>query len=196
MKRVTNLASLLAFVILAGCAPVSASAQAISRDAAARAAVHPVADNAALESWLARVPITRDFPPDLAATLRGASRVVVVEMTTARGCIPCDHLWSQIATLGRRYGWQIRTISGQDALLRSGRLGLPWIGHPVAWVRPTDDSNRTIPVAIGTDHQANLLRNLYLAAKMLTGVRPAVAVRALSKFTGIVAATSHTSHRR
>jgi hypothetical protein len=189
MKRVTILALFLAFAILAGCAPVSASAQAISREAAARAAVHPVDDNAAL-------PVTRDFPPDLAATLLGASRVVVVEMTTARGCLACDHLWSQLDSLCRRYGWQVRTISGQEALLRSARLGLPWVGHPVAWVRPTDDPNRTIPVAIGTDHQANLLRNLYLAAKMLTGVRPGVAVRAMSKFTGIVGAPSHTSHRR
>lgn len=80
--------------------------------------------------------------------------------------------------------------------MRSGRLGLPWIGHPVAWVRPIDNPNRTVPVAIGTDHQANLQRNLYLAAKMLTGVRPAVAVRAMSKFTGIVGASSHTSNRR
>lgn len=45
-----------------------------------------------------------------------------------------------------------------------------------------------IPVAIGTDLDANLTRNIYLAAKMLTGVRPAVGVRAMAKFTGIVGA--------
>src|SRR3546814_8262592 len=80
-------------------------------------------------------------------------------------------------------------------MLRSGRLGLPWIGHPVAWVRPMNDTNRIIPIAVGTDHAPNLARNLYLAAKMLTGVRPAVGVRALSKFTGLVGGRSeeHTS---
>jgi hypothetical protein len=71
-------------------------------------------------------------------------------------------------------------------MLRSGRLGLPWVGNPVAWVRPIADPNRMVPVAIGTDHSVNLARNTYLAAKMLTGVRVAVGVRAMSKFTGIV----------
>ncbi|MBL0915346.1 MAG: hypothetical protein IBJ13_07470, partial [Sphingopyxis sp.] len=61
---------------------------------------------------------------------------------------------------------------------------------PGAWVRPRSDTGRLIPVAIGTDHAPNLARNLYLAAKMLGGVRPAVGVRALSKFTGIVGATA------
>ncbi|MCY1187194.1 hypothetical protein D9M73_281460 [compost metagenome] len=63
---------------------------------------------------------------------------------------------------------------------------MPWVGHPVAWARPVGDDTRVVPVAIGTDHSPNLARNLYLAAKMLTGVRPAVGVRAMSKFTGIV----------
>ena len=83
-------------------------------------------------------------------------------------------------------------------MIRSGRLGLPWVGHPVAWVRPLADPNRIIPVAIGTDHSANINRNLYLAAKMQTGVRVAVGVRAMSKFTGIVgaAAPSPSTHRR
>ena len=63
------------------------------------------------------------------------------------------------------------------------------MGHPVAWVRPVSDPNRIIPVAIGTDHEPNLARNLYLAAKMLTGVKPTVGVRGMSKFTGIVAAS-------
>jgi len=73
-------------------------------------------------------------------------------------------------------------------MIRSGRLGLPWAGHPVAWVRPVTDPSRAIPIAVGTDHTPNLARNLYLAAKMLTGVRPAVGVRAMAKFTGIVGA--------
>ncbi|MFX8558134.1 hypothetical protein ABTM03_18840, partial [Acinetobacter baumannii] len=91
--------------------------------------------------------------------------------STAPGCVPCADLWGKLAGLRRQYGWQVRTISSEDALLRSGRLGLPWVGHPVAWVRPIDDPNRTIPIAIGTDHAPNLARNAYLAAKMLTGVR-------------------------
>src|SRR3546814_17747995 len=78
-------------------------------------------------------------------------------------------------------GWQVRTIGSQEAMIRSGRLGLPWVGHPVAWVRPIADDMRFVPVAIGTDHAPNLARNLYLAAKMLTGVRPAVGVRAMYK---------------
>lgn len=153
-----------------------------------RAAIHPVADAAAMRQWLVRVPTTRDFPPDLAETLRGQAPLFVVEMTTAPGCVPCADLWARLNALRARYGWQVRTISGQDALLRSGRLGLPWVGHPVAWVRPIADAELVIPIAVGTDHAPNLARNLYLAAKMLTGVRPAVAVRAMSKFTGIVGA--------
>src|SRR3546814_19059028 len=63
---------------------------------------------------------------------------------------------------------------------------LPWVGHPVAWVRATNDPNRVIPIAIGTDHSVHLARNIYLAVKMMTGVRPDVGVRAMAKFTGIV----------
>jgi hypothetical protein len=164
----------------------NADAQTPSRRQAMAAAIHPVADTGALRHWLARVPATRDFPPDLAATLRAQAPLYVIEMTTAPGCLPCADLWGRLQQLRIRYGWEVRTISGQDALLRSGRLGLPWVGHPVAWVRPRADHERMIPIAVGTDHEPNLARNLYLAAKMLTGVRPAVAVRAMSKFTGIV----------
>jgi len=82
-------------------------------------------------------------------------------------------------------------------MLRSGRLGLPWVGHPVAWVRPVSDTNRIIPIAIGTDHAPNLARNLYLAGKMLTGVKPAVGVRGMAKFTGIMGTpTPRASGRR
>src|SRR3546814_14375998 len=106
-------------------------------------------------------------------------------MSTAPGCVPCADLWTKLGSLGRRYGWQVRAISAQEAMLRSGRLGLPWIGHPVAWVRPMNDTNRLIPIAAGTDHAPNLPRNLYLPAHMLPGVRPAVGVRPHPKFTGI-----------
>jgi hypothetical protein len=107
-------------------------------------------------------------------------------MSTAPGCLPCADLWTRLGELGRRYGWQVRTIASQEAMTRSGRLGLPWVGHPVAWVRPIAETRRMVPVAIGTDHGPNLARNLYLAAKMLTGVRPAVGVRGMARFTGIV----------
>ncbi|MDB5575737.1 MAG: hypothetical protein JWR80_913 [Bradyrhizobium sp.] len=176
--------------------PCGSPATAQRSDLAARAAVHPVATPDMMNAWLARVPMTRQFPPDFDDTLRGFGSLYVIEMTTAPGCLPCADLWSRIGTLGARYGWQRRTISGQEAVLRSGRLGLPWVGHPVAWVRPVTDPDRMIPIAIGTDHSANLARNLYLAAKMLTGVRPAVAVRAMSKFTGIVGAIRPFADRR
>jgi hypothetical protein len=171
----------LALVMLA--TPAAGLSQA---DAARRAAVHPVASVRAMQDWLARVPLTRDFPPDFAATLEGQSSLFVVEMTTAPGCIPCADLWGKLGRFASRYRWQVRTISGDEALLRSGRLDLPWIGHPVAWVRPLADPDRIIPIAIGTDQEVNVARNAYLAAKMLTGVRPDVGLRAMSKFTGIV----------
>ncbi|WP_342250372.1 hypothetical protein [Sphingomonas sp. OTU376] len=170
------------------------SAQAIDRDRARQAAIHAVGSTAEMRQWLRRVPMTRDFPPDFADALKGQAGLFVIEMTSAPGCLPCDDLWLQLNRLRALYGWQVRILSGQDAMLRSGRLGLPWVGHPIAWVRPWADAGRMIPVAIGTDHSANLARNLYLAGKMLTGVRPAVAVRAMSKFTGIVAASP--SNRR
>lgn len=140
-----------------------------------------------MHTWLARVPRTRDFPSDFAETLRSHSSAYVIEMSTAPDCLPCADLWQRLAELGHTYRWQVRTIPAQEALVRSGRLGLPWVGHPVAWVRPTHDPNRTIPIAVGTDLAPNLARNVYLSIKMLTGVRPAVGVRAMSKFTGIVA---------
>ncbi|WP_369805570.1 hypothetical protein [Sphingobium sp. EM0848] len=54
-------------------------------------------------------------------------------------------------------------------------------------MRPTNDPVRLVPAAIGTDHDENLRRNIYLATKMLTGVRPEIGLRAMSKYTGIVA---------
>jgi len=139
-----------------------------------------------MQALLARVPETHAFPPDFAETLLGAGAVSMIEMTTAPGCLPCADLWTRLTQLRARYHWQIRTISREDALLHSGRLGLPWVGYPVAWVRPVSDPNRTIPIAIGTDHLGNVSRNAYLAAKMLSGVRPAVALRGMARFTGIM----------
>lgn len=175
--------------------PATASAQPATREQAMRAAIHPVASEAELGEWLGRAPVTRDWPPDFAETMKGHAPAYLVEMSTAPGCIPCADLWTKLGGLSRRYGWQVRTISSQEAMLRSGRLGLPWVGHPVAWVRPVSDFNRIIPVAIGTDHAPNVARNLYLAAKMLTGVKPAVGVRGMSKFTGIVGAPTIPSNR-
>ena len=180
--RASGALALIIGIALAG----GVSAQPVTREQAMRAAIHPVASEAELREWLGRVPVTRDWPPDFAETMKGHAPAYLVEMSTAPGCIPCADLWTKLGGLGRRYGWQVRTISAQEAMLRSGRLGLPWVGHPVAWVRPVSDPNRIIPVAIGADHAPNVARNLYLAAKMLTGVKPAVGVRGMSKFTGIV----------
>lgn len=182
----TRLAFLLGIPGLIVATGTCATAQTISRQDAMRAAIHPVPDQAAMQAWLSRVPLTREFPEDFAVTLGGEGSAFVIEMSTSARCVPCGDLWTKLVTLGRRYGWRVQTIPASEATLRSGRLGLPWVGHPVAWVRPIADDNRAIPIAIGTDHAPNIARNIYLAAKMLTGVRPAVGVRAMSKFTGIV----------
>lgn len=166
----------------------AAMAQPVNRDQATRAAIHPVASQSEMQAWLDRVPVTQDFPPDFADVLQGQAPAFIVEISTAPGCVPCADLWTKFRALRTRYGMRIAVIDTQEALLRSGRLGLPWVGHPIAWVRAGSDPNRIVPVAIGTDHAANLARNIYLAAKMLDGVRAAVGVRAMSKFTGIVGA--------
>ena len=193
MIRLVVLIGIPGLVIATGSA---AAAQSVTREQAMRAAIHPVADNNSMRAWLSRVPMTRDFPDDFNATLRGQGPAFVIEMTTTPGCVPCGDLWNKLAALGQRYGWQVRTISAQEAMIRSGRLGLPWVGHPVSWARPIADAGRVVPIAIRTDHSANLARNLYLAAKMLTGVRPAVGVRAMSKFTGIVGMPAQSQGRR
>lgn len=193
MIRLPILIGLPGIVIMAGAGVAGPDAD---RLAAMRAAIHPVADATAMQAWLSRVPVTRDFPDDLTATLRVQGTDWTVEMTTGSECVPCGDLWAKLGKLGRSYGWQVGTISHREAMMRSGKLGLPWVGHPVAWMRSRSDAQRIIPVAIGTDHEANLARNIYLAAKMLEGVRPAVGVRAMSKFTGIVAVPAPARGRR
>ncbi|WP_371262440.1 hypothetical protein [Sphingobium sp. AP50] len=171
----------------------AASASATSqgdKEKARQAAIHPIVTSRELSIWLARVPKTREFPSHFDETLRSEGRMFVVEMSSAPDCIPCGDLWAKLLRFGRAYGWQVRTISPAEALIRSGRLGLPWVGHPVLWVRPASDQARLVPAAVGTDHDPNLRRNIYLATKLLTGVRPEVGLRAMSKYTGIVAPTA------
>lgn len=170
-----------------------AAAHHTDRDLAKRAAIHPVSTEPDMRLWLARVPVTRDFPADFESMLRGQASLYTIEMSTSPGCLPCGDLWTKLSAFRTRYGWQVRTIGAQEAMLRSGRLGLPWVGNPVAWVRPLADPNRMVPIAIGTDHSANIARNAWLAARMLTGTRAAVGVRAMSKFTGIVGVRALTS---
>lgn len=166
--------------------PASVLAQQADRDVARQAAIHPVSTAADMRLWLSRVPVTRDFPPDFETMLRGQASLYVIEISTAPGCLPCGDLWTKLLAFRGRYGWQVRTLRQDEAAIRSGRLGLPWVGNPVAWVRPLADPGRMVPIAIGTDHGANIARNAWLAARMLTGARAAVGVRAMSKFTGIV----------
>ena len=180
-------------LLLLASSPLSAPATDRS-DIARSAAVHPVANIASMQRWLARVPVTRDFPPDLGTVLSGAGPAFTLEMSSTGSCIPCDDLWSKLQSLGRRHGIAVRVIAGNEAAIKAGRLALPWVGYPVAWLRPKGDESRSLPIAIGTDHAANLTRNIYLAIKMQTGVRAAVGVRALSKFTGIVGASPARTH--
>lgn len=176
--------------------PANAWAQQADRDVARQAAIHPVSTAADMRLWLSRVPVTRDFPPDFETMLRGQATLYVIEMSTAPGCLPCGDLWTKLLAFRGRYGWQVRTLRQDEAAIRSGRLGLPWVGNPVAWVRPLADPGRMVPIAIGTDHGANIARNAWLAAGMLTGARAAVGVRAMSKFTGIVGVRAPVSSNR
>jgi len=190
---------LRASIALLGALPLPVHAQverrAPDRTQAARAAIHPVSSASEMQSWLTRVPRTVDYPPDFEAVLKGQGSAFVIEMSTAPGCLPCGDLWTKLLALKTRYGLTVRPIGREEAMLRSGRLGLPWIGHPVAWLRPVSDETRILPIAIGTDHPANLARNIYLGIKMQTGVRAAVGVRAMAKFTGIVAGGTASKER-
>lgn len=183
-KRPTKAAALLLATALL---PALAAAQP-SRNGTG-SPIRAVADVAYMQDLLSRIPETRAFPPDFSETLASAASVSMIEMTTSPGCLPCADLWSRLSEFRSRYHWQIRTINGHEALLRSGRLGLPWVGHPVAWVRPIAEPDRTIPIAIGTDHLSNLSRNAYLATKMLSGVKAGIALRGMARYTGIVGAT-------
>lgn len=174
---------LLATVTMTMAAPAEAQ---IRPTPAMRAAIHPVSTVREMEAWLSRVPLTRVFPPDFAVMLRSQASLYVIEISTAPGCVPCGDLWTKLVQFRGRFGWRVQTIGQDEARLRSGRLGLPWVGHPVAWVRPLGDPGRMVPIAIGTDHEVNIARNAWLAARMLTGARAAVGVRAMSRFTGIV----------
>src|SRR3546814_2581209 len=79
-------------IVIGGLTVDPAGAQQVSQDASRRAAIHPVADPAAMQAWLSRVPLTRDFPPDFSATLKGDAPAFVVEMTTSPPCAPCADL--------------------------------------------------------------------------------------------------------
>lgn len=182
--------------IIVGVPAAAAAGGPAQADAARRAAIHPVGDVPAMRAWLSRVPQTRDFPPDFGATLQSEAPAFVVEMTTSPGCVPCADLWTKMQALRRQYGLRIDLLTREEAMVRSGRLGLPWVGHPVAWVRASNDPNRVVPIAIGTDHSVNLARNIYLAVKMMTGVRAEVGVRAMAKFTGIVGVASPSPSQR
>ncbi|WP_183628213.1 hypothetical protein [Novosphingobium sediminicola] len=194
MQNTLTIKILIVLFVVQWVAPLSA--RLTTHADAARAAVHPVGDTLHMQAWLARVPVTRDFPPDFAETLSSAASLNVIEMTTAPGCLPCADLWARLGEFRARYRWQVRIIGRDEAMLRSGRLGLPWVGHPVAWVRPIGDERRAIPIAIGTDHLVNLARNAYLATKMLSGVRPDVGLRAMAKYTGIVAVVARSPQGR
>ena len=175
-----------------GVASANATDNHVPGDVAKRAAIHPVSDMTALYGRLQRVPRTYAFPPDFTSTLTANAPAFVIEMTSTPGCLPCADLWSKLQVLQRQYGLRVSILPRQEALVRSGRLGLPWVGHPVTWVRANGDAARVIPIAIGTDHGVNLARNIYLAMKMMTGVRPDVGVRAMARFTGIVGPTPAT----
>lgn len=197
MRRVSHVSFATAMVgVAAWLAPAVVLARQSDADIARQAAIHPVATEAELRLWLSRVPVTQDFPPDFETMLRGQASLYVIEMSTAPGCLPCGDLWSKLSAFRAHYGWQVRPLGHQEAALRSGRLGLPWVGHPVAWVRPISDANRMVPITIGTDHGANVARNAWLAARMLTGTRATVGVRAMSKFTGIVGVRAPASPNR
>ena len=190
-RRLANVATSAALLT---CLSSSAFAQS-QRDVAARAAIHPAATTQVMQAWLARVPVTQKFPASLAQELGGQAGSFVIEMTTNAGCVPCGDAWAKLGQFRAHYRWPLGTLAAQDAMVRSGRLGLPWVGNPVIWVRPVNDPRRAIPVAIGTDAYPNLVRNIYLASKMLTGVRPDIGVRMMSKFTGIVGAAPSSSRR-
>jgi hypothetical protein len=179
-------AALPSRLLLALAAGLSCCVTSDAAGANAARAIHPVASPAALKARLALVPLTRQYPPDFVETLKSQGPAYLIETTSEPGCVPCADTWAKLQDLADRYGLQVRVLSREEAIVRSGKFGLPWVGHPVVWVRARADDRRTVPVAIGTDHEANIARNVYLAFKMIRGVRPAIAVRGMARFTGIV----------
>src|SRR3546814_13336691 len=107
-------------IVIGGLTVDPAGAQQVSQDASRRAAIHPVADPAAMQAWLSRVPLTRDFPPDFSATLKGDAPAFVVEMTTSPQCAPCADLWAKLQILRRQYGVNVAVLSREEAIVRSG----------------------------------------------------------------------------
>src|SRR3546814_17458024 len=57
----------------------SAAAQTVSQEDAMRAAIHPVGDAKAMQAWLSRVPVTREFTADFTTTLRGPGAAFVID---------------------------------------------------------------------------------------------------------------------
>lgn len=165
----------------------SAPAHCTTAAEARAAAIHPITTAQELSWWLSRVPATKDYPPSFAEEMRAFAKLNRIEMSSRPGCLACDAMWARLVLVQQRYGIKVSVISENDAKLRAGRLGMPWVGSPIVWLRPVSDDLRSIPIAVGVDHAVNVSRNAYLASKMLTGVKPAVAVRGMSKFTGIVA---------
>jgi hypothetical protein len=186
MSARTSLTFEWAGILLAGTLLTSSAKaqQPMSREVALRAAIHPVSTLPEARAWLARVPVTR-----LSARLRGRAARAGITLRDRDehgiGCIACADLWESCSRYERTMAGRFGRLALRRPCCAPGDLGF-WVGNPVAWVRPIADPNRMVPVAIGTDHSVNLARNTYLAAKMLTGVRVAVGVRAMSKFTGIV----------
>ena len=126
-------------------------AQQISREAAMRAAVHPVSNVADLRLWLSRVPVTRDFPPDFQTMLRSQASLYVIEISTAPGCLPCGDLWAKLQAFRAQYGWQTQFEGGvvfgpeviSDAFRHLWPLGVIGIGsgqrHGVSGRRVFED---------------------------------------------------------
>src|SRR3546814_9175022 len=110
-------------IVIGGLTVDPAGAQQVSQDASRRAAIHPVADPAAMQAWLSRVPLTRDFQPDFSATLNGDAPAFVVEMTTSPQCSPCADLWAKLQILRRQSGLNVVVIGRARCVDEVGRDG-------------------------------------------------------------------------
>src|SRR3546814_11446673 len=108
-------------IVIGGLTVDPAGAQQVSQDASRRAAIHPVADPAAMQAWLSRVPLTRDFPPAFSATLKGDAPAFVVEMTTSPQCPHCADLWAKLQLLRLKSGWNVACLAREDTGSAAGR---------------------------------------------------------------------------